>query len=73
MREMFNIAIAFDQDLNCWEVDIASVKTDYMFTNSNMEYDNPIINGCWNKKSANYIGCYEDCNSPAPPKHSINH
>ena len=73
MRSMFNITIAFDQDLNCWEVDIASVKTDYMFTNSNMEYDNPIINGCWNKESDNYIGCHTYCNSPAPPKHLINH
>ena len=65
MSVMFYEAKAFNRDLNCWKVDIASVNTDNMFTNSNMEYDNPIINGCWDNEICGKCGsCIENRDCP---------
>ena len=50
MRSMFYGANTFDQDLNCWKVNIHTVYTDNMFMNSSISKDNPITNGCWDKK-----------------------
>jgi len=65
MSMMFRDAETFNQDLNCWKVDIDIVNTDNMFTNSNMEYDNPIINGCWDNEICGKCGsCIENRDCP---------